>query len=101
MTAVVLPGTAELMVMAMREPEEGPRPATPAAVAAWLAHKAVRVLPAASRDRYHDEFGSELYELAAAGASRWVQLRYVTRLLDQAWVLRAELREAATRQVRS
>src|SRR5689334_20000236 len=42
--------------------------AVPAAVAVRIAHGVVRVLPARSRDRYDAEFGSELYELAAAGA---------------------------------
>jgi hypothetical protein len=77
------------------------RSVAPAAVAARVARGAVRVLPAAFRDRYNAEVGSELYELAAAGASPWAQLAYAVRLLDRAWVLRAELREAAAKRVRS
>ena len=73
----------------------------PAAFAGRLARGAVRVLPIMSRARYRDEFESELYELAAAKASRWTQALYGLRLLDRAWVLRAELRLAARRRVRS
>ncbi|MEV6304103.1 hypothetical protein AB0M02_32190 [Actinoplanes sp. NPDC051861] len=74
-----------------------PSPKAPAASAAQLARGAVRVLPAAARGRYRAEFDSELYELALAGVSRWAQFLYGLRLLDRAWVLRAELREAALR----
>jgi hypothetical protein len=73
----------------------------PLAMAARIVHSAVRVLPAGSQARYDAEFGSELYELAAARASWWAQLGYGLRLIDRAWVLRAELREAAVRRVRS
>jgi hypothetical protein len=75
--------------------------AVPVAVAVRLANGAVRVLPAGCRCRYDAEFGSELYELAAAGASRWEQMMYAVRLLDRAWVLRAELRKAAVQRARS
>jgi hypothetical protein len=78
-----------------------PHRTVPAALAARLAHSAVRVLPAGSRSRYDDEFGSELSELAAAGASWQAQVLYAVRLVDRAWVLRAELREATLRRVRS
>lgn len=70
----------------------------PATGATKLIRSAVRVLPAEHRDRYRDEFDSELYELTAAGASRAAQLAYAVRLLDRAWVLRAELRESAARR---
>jgi hypothetical protein len=72
----------------------------PARSARRLAGFAVQVLPAGHQTRYGEEFGAELYDLAAAGSSRWRQLAYALRLLDRAWVLRAELREAR-RQVAS
>lgn len=80
-------------------PAKRTRAPDPAAGAVKLARGTVKALPAANRSRYHDEFTSELYELAAAGASRWKQLAYSLRLLNQAWVLRAELR-ATAKQVR-
>lgn len=75
--------------------------ARPAKVVRSLARTATRVLPVADRPRYGDEYQSELYELVVAGASWWAQLIYAVRLIDQAWVLRAELREAALRRARS
>jgi len=62
---------------------------------------AVRVLPARHRERYRDEYGSELHELAAAGTPRWRQIAYALRLLDRSWVLRAELRTPAVSKARS
>lgn len=50
---------------------EAVRRVTPARAAVRLADRAVRALPVDSRCRYREEFGSELYELAAAGASWW------------------------------
>jgi hypothetical protein len=76
----------------------GSRNVAPATGAVRLIRGAVRVLPAEHRDRYRDEFDSELYELAAAGAARAAQLAYALRLLDRAWILRAELRECAARR---
>lgn len=73
----------------------------PAAVAIRLVRGVVRVLPASSRGRYHEEFGSELHDLAAAGASWCTQLGYALRLLGWAWVLRAELRDTKVRRVPS
>ncbi|WP_223874672.1 hypothetical protein [Salinispora oceanensis] len=72
-------------------------------MASWLARGVVRVLPpdSRSRSRYGNEFASELYELAAAKASWWAQLMHGARLLDRAWVLRAELRQTDARRVRS
>ena len=69
-------------------------------MAGRLTRTVLRVLPPADRPRYDEEFRSEVYELAAAGASRWAQLAYAVRLLDRAWVLRAELREVAVRRAR-
>jgi hypothetical protein len=59
------------------------------------------VLPAADRKRYSDEYRSELYELAAARVSRSRQLLHAVRLIDRAWVLRAELRAPAPRRART
>lgn len=75
--------------------------AVPAALAVRVTHGAVRVLPLGSRSRYDDEFASELYEIAAGGADWRAQVMYAVRLVDRAWRLRAELREAALRRVRS
>jgi hypothetical protein len=58
------------------------------------------ILPGRYRARYVEEFHSELYELALNGASRRQQLWYALRLFDRAWVLSAELREAALRRAR-
>ncbi|MFI7074968.1 hypothetical protein [Micromonospora sediminicola] len=66
-----------------------------------LVGAAVRVLPAEHRSRYRDEYLSELYDIAAAGASRWSLLAYALRLVDRAWVLRAELRDATLGRVGS
>lgn len=71
------------------------------AAAAGLTRCAVRVLPAASRVRYQEEFASELHELAVAKVSWWAQLMYGVRLLDRAWVLRAELRDAVAQRART
>jgi hypothetical protein len=71
----------------------------PASMALHMAQRIARILPPIAQPRYDEEFRSELHELAAAGASRWVQLQYVLRLFDRAWVLRAELREAARKRV--
>lgn len=64
----------------------------PARAARALTDVVVGVLPAEHQGRYREEFSSELYELAAAGGSKWMQVAYAVRLLDRAWVLRAELR---------
>ncbi|MFJ8691042.1 hypothetical protein [Micromonospora wenchangensis] len=66
-----------------------------------LVSAAVRVLPAEQRSRYRDEYRSELYDIAAAGASRWSLLTYALRLVDRAWVLRAELRDVTLKRVGS
>ncbi|GLW29095.1 hypothetical protein [Actinoplanes regularis] len=83
--------------VALRQRRATLRRPVPSSGAVRLVRGAARVLPAEHRYRYREEFESELYELTVAGASRWAQLAYGVRLLDRAWVLRAELREAATR----
>lgn len=72
----------------------------PPRAARHLARVATRVLPSAHRHRYEEEYQSELYELAAAGASWRAQLMYAIRLVDRAWVLRAELCETALNRSR-
>jgi hypothetical protein len=54
---------------------------------------ATRLLPVRDRARYADEFRSELWEIAHAGAGRRrAQLAYAARQVMSAWRLRAELR---------
>jgi hypothetical protein len=71
---------------------------SPGRAAGQVAGIAVRVLPAGHQARYREEFAAELYDVAEAGASRWRQLAYALRLLDRAWMLRAELRAPAHRR---
>jgi hypothetical protein len=56
--------------------------------AARLVTVAARLLPAGSRARYAEEFRSELWDLAAAGAGRCGQVRYAARQLVCAGPLR-------------
>lgn len=74
--------------------------ATPWTSAVRLTLVSVRVLPAADQARYAEEWQAELYELAFSGASRWAQLIYALRILNEAWVLRAELKAPAPERVR-
>jgi hypothetical protein len=78
-----------------------PAPRRPALAAGRLIGTITVVLPCQHRERYLEEFRSELYEMARSGASRWQQVWYALRLFDRAWVLRAELREATLRQAGS
>ncbi len=55
------------------------RPVAPAA--RGLLAAAARMLPHESRERYLEEFQAELFDLAAAGAGRWLQMRYAARLV--------------------
>jgi hypothetical protein len=64
-----------------------------------LAGVAARLLPAAARARYREEYQGELAELAVAGAGRRNQFGYALRLLTRAPLLRAELRSASRRRV--
>jgi hypothetical protein len=73
----------------------------PAPVATRIAQAAAWVLAAKDRERYRDEYASELHELATTGTSRWDQLLYALRLFDRAWVLRAELRSSRLERARS
>jgi len=60
--------------------------------AARLLSGASRILPASQRARYADEFQSELWDLAAAGAGRRGQLAYAIRQTGSVPRLRLELR---------
>ena len=53
---------------------------------------AAKLLPAADRARYAEEYRSELWEIAHAGQPRRRQLHYASRQLVSSWRLRAELR---------
>ncbi|WP_344427369.1 hypothetical protein [Amycolatopsis minnesotensis] len=55
--------------------------------------RALRTLPLAERERYFDEFLSELEEIAQSSRSRRAQLRYTIRLLWRVPVLWFALRE--------
>jgi hypothetical protein len=72
----------------------------PLTSAVRLTHISARVLPAGDRARYEEEWQAELYELALAGASRWAQLVYALRVLNEVWVLRAELKAPAPQRSR-
>jgi len=72
--------------------------AAPAPAAVRLTDTVVRFLPSAHRARYGEEFRSELFELAAAGASIWGQLAYVACQFNMVFELRAELRRPARRK---
>lgn len=63
-----------------------PRPA-----AQWLLTTAGRVLPRESRERYVEEFRSELYTLAEDGAGLRRQLDYAARQIANLWSLRRAL----------
>ena len=52
--------------------------------AAHLVAVAARLVPAADRARYAEEYRSELWDLAHTGAGRWPQLRYALRQLCNA-----------------
>ena len=59
---------------------------------------AARLLPAADRAGYAEEFRCELWELAQAGAGRWGQLAYAGRQAGSALRLRAAVRAPARRR---
>jgi hypothetical protein len=77
----------------------GRNPATRSAVK--VVAVAVRILPAKDRPRFDEEFRSELYYLASAGASRMAQLRYALNQVNRAFEHRTELLRPARRSVRT
>jgi hypothetical protein len=62
-----------------------------------LADAAVFLLPAADRARYAEEFRSELWDLAEAGAGRVQRARYGFRQLMRAVAMRRTLRSPRRR----
>jgi hypothetical protein len=66
--------------------------------ASRLLASAARWLPAADRTRYAEEYRSELWEIARAGAGRRTQLAYAVRQVMSAWRLRIELRAPQRRR---
>jgi len=86
---------------------EAPRPGEhqiatrPVAAAVWPLGVLTLALPSGHRARYHEEFQSELYELAASGASRWRQLGYAFRQLTRVFILREQLQRSAMRRLPS
>ena len=74
-------------------PARTSRPTTrPAWPARGLAGAAAFLLPGTGRDRYAEEFRSELWDLAQSGAGRLQQLRYGFRQLCSALPMRLALR---------
>jgi hypothetical protein len=61
---------------------------------------AVQLLPSAERDRYFEEFRSELSDIARAGGNRRVQVAYAARQATSAVRLRSELRVPRRRAAR-
>ncbi|MEO6091013.1 MAG: hypothetical protein ABIQ18_48710 [Umezawaea sp.] len=59
----------------------------------WLLGRAAGLLPGADRERYLDEYRSELYELAAAGVPGRTRIACAVRILLRAPLLRWELRK--------
>ncbi len=77
--------------------QRGARRVSPSA--AGLLAAAVRLLPAADRGRYAEEYRSELWDLAQAGAGRIGQLRYALCQLRSALSVSAALRSPRRRSV--
>ena len=71
-----------------------PRP-RPALLAGFLIGLTVAILPAPTRDRYREEFGTELAELG-----RWVQLAQAASLLLGSVALRQALTDRDIREPR-
>ncbi|GAA3002819.1 hypothetical protein [Actinokineospora diospyrosa] len=61
-----------------------------------LTSLAVRLLPAADRERFREDFLAEIWEIAEAGSKR-AQARHALRVLVRAPLLRRELRTPAER----
>ena len=69
----------------------------PSVSAQWLVQTASRLLPPGSRDRYCEEFGSELLALAEARAGSAHQLGHAVRQVATIWALRCALPSATRR----
>jgi hypothetical protein len=66
------------------------QPGKPAWWASWAVRSAARLLPAARRGRYRQEFLAELY-----GMSRPAQLCHAVGILSRAWALRVAVNQPA------
>jgi hypothetical protein len=91
---------AERLRLANEERELGNPALRPVRAAGRVAGLAARVLPLAHRERYLDEYRSEVHDVAATGASWRQQVAYATRLLNRSWKLWYELRRPAARRAR-
>jgi hypothetical protein len=69
----------------------------PSASAQWLIHTASRLLPPGNRDRYREEFASELLALAEARTGWRAQVGHAIRQVAAIWALRRALPYAAPR----
>jgi hypothetical protein len=72
--------------------EDRPREVAVTPMACQLVAVAARLLPAAHRARYAEEFQGELWDLAEAGAGRWRQTASAAHQLTKAGHLRTELK---------
>jgi hypothetical protein len=90
--------TVETGVVRVPRPEPVVRVAgaLPSWSAQWLVQLAGRLLPGSVRDRYLEEFTSELCELADADLGAGAQFAHAFRLAVRAWSLRRSLPSAAT-----
>lgn len=68
-----------------------------AACAGWLVRVALRILPAAERTRYGEEWRGELWDLAEGSARRRRQTHHAMRLVVRAWPVRYGIREGQHR----
>jgi hypothetical protein len=83
--------------MAVHESQPGHRVGRVAPSAGWLLTTAARLLPVADRARYSEEYRSELWEIADAGAGRRQQVRYSVRQLTRVARLRGAVIAPRTR----
>ena len=65
--------------------------------AAGLLSVAARLLPAADRPRYVEEYACELHELTRSGGGRWRELRYALSQVRSAPMMRFALRSSRRR----
>ncbi|GAA3136896.1 hypothetical protein GCM10010485_88430 [Streptosporangium carneum] len=82
---------------APEDPREEPERPAVAPSARRLVGLTVRILPAAHRERYAEELGAELWDLAAVRATRVMQVLYAAQQLSRVWRLRCELRAPGRR----
>ena len=78
-------------------PAAGPTAKRVAPMAADMLAGAARLLPAADRARYAEEYQAELWHLATSGANRQQQLRYALRQFRGALWMRLALQSSQRR----